>query len=62
MFATSVHPNREPKLCPFLVIEEKIPTSMSSKTKKIQKFRDCQEFRCAAFDYETGYCLRLRKE
>ena len=62
MFAKSVHPNKEPKLCPFLVIEEEIPKSMSSKTKKIQKFRACQEFRCAAFDYETGYCLKLRKE
>lgn len=59
MFATCVHPNKEPKLCPFQVIEEEIPKSMSSKTKKIQKFRNCQTFRCAAYD--DGYCLRLNK-
>lgn len=62
MFAKCVHPNGEPKLCPFMVIQEEIPKSISSKTTTIQKFKECQTYRCAAYDSVNGYCLRLRKE
>ena len=62
MFAKCIDPTGVTlkKLCPFLVIQEEVTKSISSKTTTIQKFRECQGPKCAAYD--NGYCLRLRKE
>lgn len=60
MFAKCEYPNGELKLCPFMVIQEEVPKSLSPKKTTIQKFSQCQGYKCAAFD--DGHCLRLRRD
>lgn len=60
MFAKCIDEKGKFKLCPFLVNQHDIPKHLNPITGTIQKFKECQGNKCAAYD--DGYCLRLRKE